>query len=125
MWHSPEIIQRILWDLIRSTQSHPLQYQYPLENGDADLADDVGLSSIQIMELAAKVNAFFQLMAVEKPPYLLGDTKVSSWIEKILSACYTHTAALGFASSGTGGQVRIHVQQVDDLMEEVLFLQTC
>ena len=125
MWHSPEIIQIILWDLIRSTQSHPLQYQYPLENGDADLADDVGLSSIQIMELAAKVNAFFQLMAVEKTPYLLGDTKVSSWIEKILSVCYTHTVALGFASSGTGGQVRIYVQQVTNLMEEVFFLQTC
>lgn len=125
MWYSRPTIQRILQDLIRSVQSHPLQSQNLSANADADLGDDTGLNSMQIMELAAKANTFFQLMAEEKPPYLLGDTNLSSWIEKIYSVSYTSRSAIGFTSSGTGGQVRTHVQPIAVLMEEIFFLQTC
>ena len=124
MWYSTEIIRRIIEDLIHSIDAHAVKY-HPLHGKeDVDLSDDIGLSSMQLMELAAKANAFFQLFAAENPPYLLSGTKLSSWIQKIQNSCTNQLKNIGFASSGTGGQIRLHVHPLNLLLEETSFLKT-
>lgn len=124
IWYTRATIRSILLHLIRSVQSYPIPALDEAAMDLADLHDDLGLSSIQIMDLAGKANGFFQCFSVPKPPYLLGLRTLGEWIDHIVPVCAHPDAHIGFASSGTGGQVRMHVHSVQVLEEEVAFLQS-
>ena len=122
MW-SHENIRRLLIDfsLKSSNQSfngHHLMYQQK----NADLKNDIGLDSIELMQLAAYANNFFNLFSIENPPYLLSHTNLSDWVDLIFEARKKENHSLKFHTSGTSGNSKIVEHSIPFLKRELLLL---
>jgi 4-coumarate--CoA ligase len=86
------------------------------------LHDDLGLDSIQIMELAAYTNSLFHIFETSKENYLLENDAIDSWVEKIIRARVENNKQITFRSSGTSGNAKSITHQMDYLLREVNFL---
>lgn len=86
------------------------------------LKDDLGLESIQIMDLAAQVSAFFHLMETSPENYLLGTFSVDEWAEKCTASRREKYHELTFLTSGTTGTARANTHQQQFLDREARFL---
>jgi 4-coumarate--CoA ligase (photoactive yellow protein activation family) len=120
---SRENIHRLLIDfsLKSSNQSfHGDHRIYEFKN--ADLKNDIGLDSIELMQLAAYANNFFNLFSIKDAPYLLSHSRLSDWVETIYEARIRTDEPLKFHTSGTSGNTTIIEHSIPFLYREILFL---
>lgn len=118
-------IKRIILDfslLVSRKPFHGIARVYQTEG--ADWKDDIGLDSIEIMQLAAHVNSFFTLFEMKDPPYLLSYTKVDDWIEQVYNARQKTNDSICFYSSGTSGQAKVTRHSMNFLQREVEWLSS-
>lgn len=117
-------IQRLILDLVLKVTKQPFvgnasRYQIV----DADLKDDLGLDSMEIMELAAHVNSFFNIFQNPKPPYLLSHTRLNEWVSLVEESLQHSNTVLSFQSSGTTGAAKIIQHPLTFLERELATLQ--
>jgi 4-coumarate--CoA ligase (photoactive yellow protein activation family) len=122
MW-SHENIARILIDFsLKSSNQSFIGDHRIYENKNADLKNDIGLDSIEMMQLAAYANNFFNLYSIKDPPYLLSYTKISDWVDLIYEARKRSDESLKFQTSGTSGNTKIIEHSIPFLKREISFL---
>lgn len=122
MWYT-ENIRRLLHDFAGKVTRRPFAGSadmYAITEGD--WKDDLGLDSIQLMELAAEVNSFFCLFEIKDPPYLLSFHRIEDWVAQILLARQRWDEGLHFHSSGTTGSSKIIRHNKTFLEREIRFL---
>lgn len=121
VWTS-DSIRRIILDMAgRLGQSPPAG---PIPPGRLDLGLDLGLTSIQRMELAAQLNEFFGIFHTDATNYLLASPDLDHWIDCIRRARAQDNTYLTFRTSGSTGQSRPIRHKLADLETEVSFLAT-
>lgn len=87
-----------------------------------DLHHDLGLDSLQRMELAASLNEFFGIFNTSANNYLLADTSLTHWTACILRARQEVDDTITFRTSGTGGAAKAISHSLDSLLTEARFL---
>lgn len=113
-------VKRLILDMALKVQQKPFtgnQAYYDWEA--ADLKDDLGLDSIEVMSLAANVNSFFNLFEKDQPPYLLSSHKLDDWVAMVLSKDHLN---LSFQTSGTSGQAKVIRHAISYIEREIAFL---
>lgn len=88
-----------------------------------DWKDSIGLDSIQLMELSAQLNSFFQLYEKPQAPYLLSMASIEEWVEAVFKTIGQEESSLSFQSSGTSGQTKITRHSMLFLDREISFLK--
>jgi long-chain acyl-CoA synthetase len=122
MWNR-YYIKRIILDFSLKVTKQPFHGSIAVyQKEGADWKDDIGLDSIEIMQLAAHVNSFFALFEMNDPPYLLSFTKVDDWVEQVYDAKQKVDDCLSFYSSGTSGQAKVTRHRTNFLQREVEWL---
>lgn len=120
---SHENIARILIDFsLKSTNQSFIGDHRIYQNKIADLKNDIGLDSIEMMQLAAYANNFFDLFSIKEPPYLLSYTKMPDWVDLIYEARKRSDENLKFHTSGTSGNTKIIEHSISFLKREISFL---
>lgn len=117
-------IQRLILDLVLKVTKEPFvgnTSRYQLT--DADFKDDLGLDSMEIMELAAHVNAFFNIFENPQPAYLLSSTRLQDWVQMVEESLQQSTTRLSFQTSGTTGSAKIIQHELIFLERELATLQ--
>jgi long-chain acyl-CoA synthetase len=87
-----------------------------------DLFVDLGLDSLQRMELAARLNEFFGILHTSATNYLLADTTLDHWTTCILRARQENDESLTFRTSGTSGAQQSIRHSMTSLVSECRFL---
>lgn len=123
MFWTHQNIRRILLDFVQKVipNSHK-NGKLELYVGN-DLAQDFGLSSMQIVELAAYINSFFHFFDSKNPPSLLTDSLLDNWVQKVLDVRMENDEFLSFQSSGTTGNSKIIKHSIEFINCEVEFLK--
>lgn len=122
MW-SDAAIRRILLDLSLNASRRPFQGIGSLYGSDKiDWKSDIGLDSLELMELAALANSFFHLFDLDSSPYLLASTRVADWVGGVSEARRRLDERVSFHTSGTTGQTRLITHPVAYLRREIDFL---
>jgi long-chain acyl-CoA synthetase len=122
MW-SHDAIRRILLDLSLKATERPFQGVGSLYDADKfDWKKDVGLDSLELMQLAALANSFFHIFDLPQPPYLLASTRIADWVEMVSGARQQLNERVSFHTSGTTGQTRLITHSVAYLQREINFL---
>lgn len=122
---SQQHIKRLILDLALKVTKQPF-----VGNGDryqlldADLKDDIGLDSMEIMELAAHVNSFFNIFNNPKPVYLLSYTRLNDWVKLVEESLQRSNTVLNFQSSGTTGSPKVIQHRMSFLERELATLQS-
>lgn len=114
---SKQSIKRLILDWVLKVTREPFvgnASRYTL--ADADFKDDLGLDSIQLMELAAHVNSFFHIFSNPQPPYLLAHTRLNEWVNLVEESLQQSNTTLNFQTSGTTGTPEI-------IQHSILFLE--
>lgn len=117
-------VKRIISDLVLKVSNQPFTGNAAFYNSGNDLKDDLGLDSMEIMELAAYVNSFFNLFEAENPPYLLLSSKLDEWVDMVLTTRQKHNESLSFNTSGTSGSAKVIRHSTAFLEREVAFLSS-
>ncbi len=119
-----QCIRNVLVDLAGfvTKQNFTKHHKYYLP--DLNWQDDLGLDSIQIMELAAHVNSLFHVFETNKRNYLLEDDVVDNWVQKVISARSEKNKQLTFRTSGTSGSHCSTIHDINFLMREIGVLAT-
>jgi len=89
---------------------------------ELDLYLDLGLDSLQRMELAAHLNEFFGILQTSAHNYLLADTTLAHWTNCILRARFENDESLTFRTSGTSGGAKPITHTMESLLSEGQFL---
>ena len=111
MW-TRQNIQKIILDFSLKASNNPFNGVASLYKKDnADWKDDIGLDSIELMQLSAYVNSFFNLFEMKDPPYLLSSAKLDDWVELVFDAKQKSNEYLNFTTSGTSGQSKTGDQE--------------
>ena len=122
MW-TRQNIQKIILDFSLKASNNPFNGVASLYKTDnADWKDDMGLDSIELMQLATYINLFFNLFEMKDPPYLLSSNKLDDWVELVFDAKQKSNEYLNFTTSGTSGQSKTIKHSIDYLEREVSFL---
>ncbi len=123
MFWSHQNVRSIVIDLVQKVlpQSRKMPNQAIFEGND--FAQDYGLSSMQLVELAAYVNSFFHFFDSATPPNLLADSQVDSWVQKILAVRIEKDENISFQSSGTSGNSKLITHSIESINCEVAFLK--
>ena len=122
---SKQSIKRLILDWVLKVTREPYignASRYALT--DADFKDDLGLDSMQLMELAAHVNSFFHIFSKPQPPYLLAYTRLNEWVNLIEESLQQSNTALNFQTSGTTGTPKIIQHSILFLERELTTLQS-
>jgi 4-coumarate--CoA ligase (photoactive yellow protein activation family) len=119
MW-THQNIQRLILDfsLKSSNQSFNGDHQI-YQNINADLKNDIGLDSIELMQLAAYTNNFFNLFNLKDSPYLLSHTKLSEWVNLIYEARKREDETIKFQSSGTSANSKTIEHSISFIKREL------
>ncbi|QIP15970.1 4-coumarate--CoA ligase [Spirosoma aureum] len=121
IWNSGNV-QRIVLDMA----GRILQQQHaglPTKVSSAlDLYRDLGMNSLQRMELAAHLNEFFGLFETSADNYLLASTRLDYWTNCILRARTEADDTLTFRTSGTSGQAAPVRHSMISLLAEAHYL---
>jgi 4-coumarate--CoA ligase (photoactive yellow protein activation family) len=122
MW-THENIQRLLIDFSLKSSNQSFNGDHRIyQDKDADLKNDIGLDSIELMQLAAYANNFFNLYNIRNSPYLLSHTKLAEWVDLIFEARKREDVSLKFHTSGTSGNAKIIEHSMSFLKRELSFL---
>ena len=116
-------IQRIVLDMASQVQKTPASALSGLSVRTVDLADDLGMNSLSRMALAAQVNEFFGLFQTSVANYLLTDSRLDHWTEKILRARRENDQNVVFLTSGTSGNPQRVRHAMAALIHEANVLQ--
>lgn len=122
MW-SHENIRRLLIDFsLKSSNQSFIGDHRIYQNKNTDFKNDIGLDSIELMQLAAYANNFFNLFSIKDSPYLLSHTKLNEWVELIYDARQRADESLKFNTSGTSGKSNIIEHRLTFLQRELSLL---
>ncbi len=116
------IVHRIILDTAGRLLQNPhagLPARVPAE---FDLWLDLGMDSLQRMELAAQLNEFFGILQTSATNYLLANTTLEHWTNCILRARQENDESLTFRTSGTTGVGKAITHTMTSLMSEARFL---
>ena len=119
-----QCIRNVLVDLAGFVSKQNFTKHHKFYEPDLNFQDNLGLDSIQIMELAAHVNSLFHVFETDKKNYLLADDLVDNWVNKVITARSEKNSQLTFRTSGTTGNPGFVTHDVDFLMREVAVLAT-
>lgn len=119
---TPESIQRIILDTAGRLAQKPHMGLPTTVSPDLDLDHDLGIDSLQRMELAAHLNEFFGILHTSSAHYLLADTRLHHWTNCIVQARLEHDQSITFRTSGTTGQARPITHSLTSLLAEAHFL---
>jgi long-chain acyl-CoA synthetase len=122
MWTHNNIKQLLIDFLLKSSNQSFIGDHRIYQDQNADLKNDLGLDSIELMQLAAYANNFFQLFKIKNSPYLLSYTKLSDWVNLIYEARQLDDESLKFHSSGTSGNTKIIEHNIKFIKREISFL---
>jgi 4-coumarate--CoA ligase (photoactive yellow protein activation family) len=87
------------------------------------LKNDLQLESVQVMDLAARVNAYFHIMETSPENYLLSSDAVDDWAQKCVKARSQQSGQITFFTSGTTDEARTVTHQQAFADREVNFLR--
>lgn len=122
---SKQHIKRLILDWVLKVTGEPFvsnASRYAL--ADADFKDDLGLDSMQLMELAAQVNSFFHIFSKPHPPYLLAHTRLNDWVNLVAESLQQSNTVLHFQTSGTTGTPKIIEHSIPFLERELAVLES-
>lgn len=117
-------IQQILIDFIKKLSNDSFGFDHINEQNPIEFSNDLGLSSIQVMELAAYTNSFFHLFDIPEPPALLRISTLHGWVDAILKVRKQLNKLVTFKTSGTSGESKLITHPVEALIAEIHYLQT-
>jgi 4-coumarate--CoA ligase (photoactive yellow protein activation family) len=86
------------------------------------LKNDLQLESVQVMDLAARVNACFHIMETSPENYLLSSSAVDDWALKCVHARSQQSDQITFFTSGTTDEARPVTHQQAFIDREINFL---
>lgn len=121
IWTSDNVGRIILDTASRITQL-PQLVSTAAEAANIDLQYDLGLNSLQRMELAAYMNELFGIFQTSAANYLLAHTSLSQWTNCILRARTQADEVLTFRTSGTTGAAKAVTHSLTTLLAEAHFL---
>lgn len=121
---TPHNVQQILFNFIKKVSNDSFGFDYLNANQPIEFSKDLGLSSIQVMELAAYTNSFFHLFDIPEPPALLRIHTLQGWTEAILHVRHQCNEWVTFKTSGTTGAPKLITHSLEWLAFEVDYLQT-
>lgn len=87
-------------------------------NLKGDLQDDIGLDSIEIMELAAYFHGKFHMMELGTDVYLLSSRNVEDWLTRIHQAANDFDLPITFFTSGSTGEPKACLHHKEWLLQE-------
>jgi len=119
-----QCIRNVLVDLAGFVSKQNFTKHHKHYVPDLNWQDNLGLDSIQIMELAAHVNSLFHIFETNKENYLLEDDFVDNWVQKVISARSEKNKQLTFTTSGTSGNPCTATHDMEFLMREVAVIAT-
>jgi long-chain acyl-CoA synthetase len=117
-------IQQILFHFIKKLSNDSFGFYHINEHKPIEFSNDLGLSSIQVMELAAYTNSFFHLFDIPEPPALLRIPTLQGWAEAVFKARNQLNDFVTFKTSGTSGESKLITHSVEALIAEIHYLQT-
>ena len=117
-----QCIRNVLVDLAGFVSKQNFTKHHKYYAPDLKFQDNLGLDSIQIMELAAHVNSLFHVFETDKKNYLLEDDLVDNWVQKVTSARSEKNNQFTFRTSGTSGNPGSVTHDLYFLMREVAVL---
>ena len=122
MFWSHQNVRSIVIDFVQKLLSQSSKKTNQAIFQGNDFALDFGLSSMQLVELAAYTNSFFHFFDTQNPPNLLTDSQLDAWIQKILAVRIEHDKNISFQSSGTSGNSKLITHSIESINREVGFL---
>lgn len=117
-------VQQIILQFVKKITNNSLGDEYLQANLPIEFSANLGLSSMQIMELAAHVNSFFHLFDIAEPPALLRIKSVQGWTEAVLNVRAESDEFVTFKTSGTTGEPKLISHSIKSLIAEINYLQT-
>lgn len=84
--------------------------------------DDVGVDSLDVLSLVARLNGFFHLHEVGSEDYLVMRRSLGEWTEVVEETLKLRHERLSFQTSGSTGEPKTVVQDVAELAEEIALL---
>lgn len=115
-------VRRIIIDTAGQILKKPHAALPTTVNPALDLYRDLGMDSLQRMELAAYLNEFLGIFHTSAENYLLAGTSLDHWTRCILRARQQNDANLLFRTSGTTGASRVINHTLASLLAEARFL---
>ena len=115
-------VRRIIFDTAGQILKKPHAGLPTTVHPTLDLYRDLGLDSLQRMELAAYLNEFFGIFHTSAENYLLARTSLDHWTSCILRARQQTDTSLVFRTSGTTGASRVISHSMGSLLTEARFL---
>ncbi len=103
------LINEVFWKCI------PRQQHIPFKG---DLVLDLGLDSLEILDLAAEFHFRFDMLSGDKDAYLLQYKHTKDWLTQIHKAANDPNKRFGFFSSGTSGTPKEVWHSKNTLIEE-------
>ncbi|MDX1908913.1 MAG: AMP-binding protein [Bacteroidia bacterium] len=89
---------------------------------ELDLRTDVGLDSLEILDLAGRLHGMFDMLTGDLPAYLPEHTRLGDWISHIVSTAGRDGRPVRFLTSGSEGTPRICPHTWTGLMQEAIWL---
>jgi long-chain acyl-CoA synthetase len=115
-------VGRIILDTSSQISQLPQLNFLDTVSANVDLQYDLGLNSLQCMELAAYMNELFGIFQTSADNYLLAHTSLSEWINCILRARTQADEVVTFRTSGTTGATKAVTHSLTTLLAEAQFL---
>lgn len=113
-------IQRLLIDWYYKIKYQTYQNYNPWYTAnEANWENDLALTSLEKMQLAAHANSFFNVFEYKNPPYLLSLNTLREWVAALYSV---GPSSFAFQSSGTGGLQKTTTHSIEFLNCEVNWL---
>ncbi|MCR9101263.1 MAG: hypothetical protein NXI25_14980 [bacterium] len=117
-----EQARRVIIGLARPITGSPYTGNRQEYRAGQCLKNDLQLESVQVMDLAARVNAFFHLMETSPDNYLLSSAAVDDWAQKCVNARNQKSDQITFFTSGTTDEAHPVTHQQAFIDREVNFL---
>jgi len=119
-WWDQTRVRALLQDIVRA-EWRRLRPQAKLDSAALDLQGP-GFDSLERVQVASAIAAFFQMQRVGLEDNLLATTTLDQWVEIVCESLAVHDQQLGFRSSGSTGEPTLAVHDLDHLQQEVAFL---
>lgn len=119
---TPDNVRRIILDTAGRLRQTPHAGLPARAEAGQDLYRDLGLDSLERLDLAAHLNEFFGIFHTSADNYLLADTALDHWTACILRARAESDEWLTFRTSGTSGAARPIRHALASLRAEARFL---
>ncbi len=117
-------IQQVLLCFIKKLSNDAYGFEHIEVEKPIEFSSHLGLSSIQVMELAAYANSFFHLFDNPEPPALLRIYTLQGWASAILKSREQLNQFITFKTSGTSGESKLVTHSIENLEAEISYLQT-